>query len=167
MTHYRKTRKIDIDRIISEGEHEALNTGLALKSERVKKLKALALRLERDIFGDDDQDYIWTDQVKGIGSGDIAEIVEYEEFNRAEIEAYRGVLDDIAKELGGRIQRTDLTSKGEKIGEGIGDERLNQSILTLADAIREIVSGPAAEGAGAMDAGQEQAAVVSPPVEGG
>lgn len=109
ITHYRKTRSVDIQRVISEGEHEALSTGLALVSERVKKLKALALRLERDLFGDEGQDYIWTDQVKGVGSGDIAEIVEYEEFNAGEIAAYRGLLDDIAKEVGGRVQKTDAT----------------------------------------------------------
>jgi len=111
VTHYRNTRRIDISRILAEGEHEALSAGLALTSERVKKLKALALRLERDLFGDDNQDYIWTDQVKGVGSGDIAEIVEYEEFNSAEIAAYRGILDDIAKEVGGRIDRQDVTAR--------------------------------------------------------
>lgn len=115
ITHYRKTRAVDIQRVISEGEHEALSTGLALTSERVKKLKALALRLERDLFGDGIDDYVWTDQVKGVGSGLTAEVVEYEEFNSAEIAAYRLLLDDIAKETGGRVQKSDITSGGEKI----------------------------------------------------
>lgn len=105
ITYYRQTRRVDIDRILAESEQDALTTGLALRSERVRKLKALATRLERDLFGDEKQDYIWTDQVKGVGSGEIAEIVEYEEFNRAEIEAYRGLLDDIAKEMGDRKEK--------------------------------------------------------------
>ena len=84
-------------------------TGLATKEERVKKLKALATRLERDLFGDGEIDYVWTDQIKGVGSGDIAEIVEYEEFNRSEIDAYRSILDDIAKEVGQRVQKSEVS----------------------------------------------------------
>ena len=106
---YRKTRKIDIEQLQNDAEHEALNTGLALKSERVKKLRELAARLEKDLFGD--EDLIWTNEIKGVGSGPIAEIVEYDEFNKAEIDAYRGVLDDIAKELSQRVQRQEVTGK--------------------------------------------------------
>jgi hypothetical protein len=39
---------------------------------------------------------------KGIGSQDNYERVEYEEFNKAEVESLRGVLDDIAREVGDR-----------------------------------------------------------------
>lgn len=109
ITHYRKTRKTDIEAIIAQDEHEALSSGLAVRAERVKKLKALALRLERDLFTDTEDDYVWTDQVKSIGGGENAEVVEYEEFNKAEIDAYRGLLDDIAKELGDRKTVADLT----------------------------------------------------------
>jgi hypothetical protein len=111
VAYYRLTRKVDIDRIIAEGEEEALSTGLALRSERVKKLKALATRLERDLFGDNNDDYVWTDQVKGIGSRDNFEVIEYEEFNAAEIGQYRAILDDIAKETGGRVQKQELTGR--------------------------------------------------------
>ena len=96
--YYRKTRKADIDVITKAGEMDALTEGLAKKSERVTRLKQLASLLENDLFGG----FLWTDQVKGVGSGDIAEIVDYEEFNRSEVDAYRGVLDDIAKEVGDR-----------------------------------------------------------------
>ena len=109
ITHYRKTRKTDIETIIAQDEHDALSSGLALRAERVKKLKALALRLERDLFTDVEDDYVWTDQVKSIGSGGTYEIVEYEEFNKAEIDAYRGLLDDIAKEMGDRKTQADIT----------------------------------------------------------
>ena len=59
--------------------------------------------------------FIWLDQVKGVGSGPIAEIVDYEEFNTAEIAQFRGILDDIAKETGGREKNIDIKSDGEKI----------------------------------------------------
>ena len=111
LTYYRKSRQVDIEALIAAGEHEALTTGLATKSGRVKKLKQLAALLEADLFGDS----LWLDQVKGIGSGDIAQIVDYEEFNKAEVDAYRGVLDDIAKEMGHRPVKQDITSDGERL----------------------------------------------------
>lgn len=107
--YYRRTRKIEIDAILAAGELGALTTGLALKEERVKKLKQLAALMEKDLFGG----FLWTDQVKGVGSGDIAQIVDYEEFNTAEVAQYRGVLDDIAKETGGRVQKADIGASGE------------------------------------------------------
>ena len=103
VTYYRKTRDADIRVLIKAGEQEALTEGLALKGDRVTKLKQLAALMERDLFGG----FLWLDQMKGIGSGDIAQIVDYEEFNKAEVDAYRGVLDDIAKETGGRAQKMD------------------------------------------------------------
>lgn len=109
--YYRKTRETDIRAIRSISENQALVEGFALKEHRVYKLSILAALLEKDLFGG----FIWTDQVKGVGSGDIAEIVDYEEFNAAEIVQYRGLLEDIAKEMGGRIQRQDVTSGGKVI----------------------------------------------------
>ena len=106
---YRKTRQTNIKAIQAAGEYDALSTGLALRSERVKKLKELAGLMETDLFGGS----LWLQQVKGVGSGPIAQIVDYEEFNKAEVDAYRGVLDDIAKELGQRP--IDIVSAGEKI----------------------------------------------------
>ena len=40
-----------------------------------------------------------------IGTGPFQERVEFEEFNTAEVSQYRGVLDDIAKEIGDRVQK--------------------------------------------------------------
>ena len=104
---YRKTREADIAAILAAGEHQALFQGLALKAERVRKLKALAELLAQDLFGD----RLWLDQVKGVGAGDAATIVEYEEFNRGEVDAYRGMLDDIAKEVGHRVTKREITGK--------------------------------------------------------
>jgi len=105
--YYRKSRKADLTAILAAGEQEALTEGLALVGVRVTKLKQLAALLERDIFGG----FLWLEQVKGVGSGDVATIVNYEEFNKAEVDALRGVYEDIAKEVGGRKQISELTGK--------------------------------------------------------
>ena len=106
--YYRKTRQADIGTITRVAEMDALTQGLALKEVRVAKLQQLAALMERDLFGG----FMWTDQVKSIGSGDSQQVVEYEEFNGAEVAAYRGVLDDIAKEVGGRVEKHDTTLNG-------------------------------------------------------
>lgn len=97
---YRSTREKSIAAMAAAGEHDALTAGLALKSNRVQKLQQLAALMEQDIFGG----FLWTDQVKMIGSGPFSKEVDYEEFNTAEVTQYRGVLDDIAKEVGDRRQ---------------------------------------------------------------
>lgn len=112
VTYYRKSRKVDIDRLVQEGEDTALKSGLAKRAIRLGRLQALARLLEADLL---EKEMLWLPQVKSIGSGKDAQVVHYEEFNRSEIEAYRGLLDDIARELGHRIKGIDMTSGGEKI----------------------------------------------------
>ena len=114
--YYRKTRKKDLLTIQSIDEKKALTQGFSLQEHRVYRLSILAALLEKDLFGG----FIWTDQVKGVGSGDIAEIVDFEEFNAAEIIQYRGILDDIAKEVGGRIQKTDVKIEESVVVIGLG-----------------------------------------------
>lgn len=97
---YRSTRAKSIAAMSAAAEHDALTAGLALKSNRVLKLQQLAALMEQDIFGG----FLWTDQVKMIGSGPFAKEVDYEEFNTAEVQQYRATLDDIAKEVGDRKQ---------------------------------------------------------------
>lgn len=104
---YRKRRAVDVQAIIAKDERSALATGLATRETRVARLVQLAELIEVDLFGE----RLWTRNVKGVGSGDIAEIVDYEEFNKAEVDAYRGVLDDIAKEVGQRVAKQEVTSK--------------------------------------------------------
>jgi len=111
LAYYRATREIDLKAIERITEQNALIEGYALKEHRVYKLSLLAALIERDLLGG----MLWIDDVKGVGSGSIAEIVDFEEFNSAEVAAYRGVLDDIAKETGGRIKEVDIKSGGEKI----------------------------------------------------
>jgi hypothetical protein len=103
--YYRRTRQINLHELMQSDEYNALNTGLSLKEERVKRLTLLAAMMEEDIFGG----VLWTNDVKMIGSGAYQEKVEFEEFNAAEVQHYRGVLDDIAKETGGRVQKISAT----------------------------------------------------------
>lgn len=105
--YYRDTRKISLEELSKSSEHEALNTGLAVKEERVKRLALLAGMLEEDIFGG----VLWTQDVKMIGTGEYQERVEFELFNASEVQQYRGVLDDIAKEVGGRVQKSEVDAK--------------------------------------------------------
>lgn len=107
--YYRHTRKVNIWEIAQSQQTEALASGLALKAERVRRLQLLAALMEEDIF----YGALWLDQVKMIGSGFDQERVEYEEFNTAEIAQYRGILDDIAKEVGDRkqINEVDLNKR--------------------------------------------------------
>jgi len=89
-----------------------MDYGLALDYERVRKLKRLADFLEGQVYERGEAgDYhnVWLPDVKSVGSGELAERVNIERFNGALISEYRAVLDDLAKETGGRAKRLDLT----------------------------------------------------------
>lgn len=109
--YYRRTRNVELDTIRRMDEREALAEGYAKKEERVHKLSILAALLENDLFGG----MLWLDDVKGVGAGAAAITVDFEKFNDGEVAAYRGLLDDIAKEVGGRVTKQDITSGGQPI----------------------------------------------------
>ena len=143
VTYYRNTRRADIEALVKAGEQDALSEGLARRGERVTKLKMLAALLEKDLFGG----FLWLQQEKGIGSGAVAKIVDYEEFNRTEVEAYRGVLDDIARELGHRRQEMNLS--GVILTEDVSDlddDELDARLDRLFDAARERGVAPSRDG---------------------
>lgn len=98
--YYRRTRLGKYADLQQRSELPSLQAGLALRDERVRRLQELAEELEQDIFGG----RLWMIEPRVIGFGDAAERVELEEFSAALVNAYRGVLDDIAKEVGGRKQ---------------------------------------------------------------
>lgn len=108
--YYRKTRKIDMEAIVAVDENNALTTGLAIKENRVAALQRLAQLMGKDLFGG----FLWTEETKGVGSGPAAEIIDYDEFNAAEVAQFRGVLDDIAKEMGARVTVAKLQGDEEK-----------------------------------------------------
>ena len=109
---YRKTRGVKLEEIKAADETSALKTGLALKENRVDRLQQLANLLIADLF---ENKLLWTDEVKGIGGADNFERIDYKEFNKAEVDALRGVLDDIAAEVGQRIKKSDVTTDGKPI----------------------------------------------------
>lgn len=99
-------------------EAEAVRSyGLALEHERLRELYQLAALLKGQIYelsephpvtGRVSFSNLWVADVKAIGSGEFAERVDIERFNSAIIEQYRKVLEDIAKEVGGRVQKQDI-----------------------------------------------------------
>ena len=132
---YRATRALARAVVVGALEGDALTTGLALKSERVRRLQQLATLMEGDIFGG----LLWTDQVKMIGSGPFSKEVDYEEFNGAEVVQYRGVLDDIAKELGERRTNsvnTNVQVDWDKVPPDIRDAFIDGK-LSLDDVLRK------------------------------
>lgn len=106
-----------------------LEYGLAHEYERLRKLYRLAALLEaqiyeRGLYGD--LHNLWVPDVKSIGSGEFAERVDIERFNSALIEQYRKVLEDIAKETGGRVQKQEVNGsvgvRWEDVVKPDGDE---------------------------------------------
>lgn len=105
--YYRQSRAVAVEEIVAASESDALHAGFALKEERVRALNDLA----GDLYKDLKSGRRWLPQVKMIGSGVTAEIVDYEEFNAGEFQQFRGLLDDIAKETGERKAKVEHTGK--------------------------------------------------------
>lgn len=102
----------------NERRQQVMESGLALDFERVDQLKRVGHFLIDQIYeqGEDGTYHnIWLPDVKQIGSGNSAERVDIERFNAAIIGELRGVLDDLAKETGGRIKGVDVTSGGQSL----------------------------------------------------
>ena len=83
-----------------------LSTGFALEHERVALLDDLAAQLDayRQI-----EDRLWITETKQIGFGKDAQMIENVTFNAPLVKELRGTLDDLAKELGQRTKRTEVT----------------------------------------------------------
>ncbi len=76
-------------------------------------LVALAKMLRTEIYEDQKR---WLPDVKGIGRGAQFQRIDLVRFNGPLIEQYRKTLDDIAAELGERVQKTEISGPdGESI----------------------------------------------------
>jgi hypothetical protein len=84
---------------------------------------------------------VWLPDVKQIGGGEHAERVDIVRFNAALIEQYRGTLDDLAKETGGRKQKMEVTGKD-------GGPVMHK--ITTIEVVRPPQAGP---GPGSSDVG--------------
>jgi hypothetical protein len=106
----RKERDAELERRREARRQEIMDSGLALVHERVSKLKSLADLLETELYARTAERFsnIWLADAKQIGSGESFERVDIVRFNQALIEEYRAVLDDLAKETGGRKTTTKL-----------------------------------------------------------
>lgn len=108
--------------IKDEERRKVMEHGLAQDYERVRKLLRLADFIEGQLFEcdtDDNYPNVWLPDVKQIGTGDSAERVDLVRFNAPIIAEFRAVLDDIAKETGGRVKRLGGEKPGEPIPVGI------------------------------------------------
>lgn len=136
-----------------------MEEGYGLAHERVKALKTLAGKLFDELTTeeaapanlwtanayDDGQpvqtrNRLWVRDVKQIGSGEGAQRVDIERFNGTEVEQFRGLLDDIAKEVGDRKQRThtELTGKdggpiAHEVTDGLSDVQHARRLAAFFD----------------------------------
>lgn len=95
------------------------DSGLAQDFARVTELKKLAVFLKSEIYETNDvaegheaefkHHKVWLRDVKVVGGGEDAYPVTIFRFNSALIDQYRGVLDDLAKEVGDRRQKQEVS----------------------------------------------------------
>lgn len=90
-----------------------MTSGLAHAGLRVRKLKNLASELEDEIF---EQGNHWVTDVK---IGPSGEQVAVQRYNGQLVRDFQRTLDDLAKEVGGRKQKVDVTTQGKAMNEGI------------------------------------------------
>jgi hypothetical protein len=121
----RKTARVNFIKYRQELVAEATKTGYREAEVRIGRLAAALELLERDLFGGRH----WVCDVKMVGD----EVVEIERFNEGLVKQFRGLLDDIAREVGGRASRLDV----------------NVDVTKLSDEeLRRIVEGAGASGTG-------------------
>jgi hypothetical protein len=104
LKHARTRARKRFSELREEYEKEALAEGLSRKAVRIRRLAQLAEKLEEDLL---DGDRLWVQEPKQVG----AQVIEVEKFNAAEVKEYRGLLDDIARELGDRRTKVDISGK--------------------------------------------------------
>lgn len=139
-TYYRRKAKIKY----LQRQEEALDTGwsdgLARKEERIKVLKRLAERMMRDLLRDDPaEEKIWLDNLKGLGQGPNFFTFPYKDFNHQQVIQLRGILEDIAKEVGQRSTKIDMTTnanQGEIAQIRIPAENLAPAFLSVYRAVK-------------------------------
>lgn len=131
---------------------EAMQTGLALTYERVLALKRLASTLTGEIWNEDGglvPGKVWLKDAKQIGGGLLAERVDLIRFNAPLIEQYRGTLDDLARETGGRKQQFEHSGPGggpiRTEDVGLTDEERLARIALLLNKAGASGTGRAAE----------------------
>jgi hypothetical protein len=149
--YYRSTRDADLKAIRAASETQALTSGFALKEARVQALQVLANLMYRDLTSG----FLWLDQAKALGSGPDSQIMDYEDFNTAEMQQLRGVFDDIAKELGHRKTVVELGWREVAKQRGYDPDQLYQDMVNAARA--RILAGASGSGSVGDGAGGDSA----------
>ena len=107
----------------NEERRKVMEYGLAQDFERVNRLMNLAEFLEAQLYelskpdpvtGEQTYHNVWVPDVKSIGSGEFAERVDLERFNAPLMSEFRATMDDIAKEVGGRIKKSEVSGADGK-----------------------------------------------------
>lgn len=106
----------------TEEARQIMRTGLALEHERVAILKSFSQKII-DFF---DKNDLWRTVRVKVGSGQYAELVDVEIYNESMLNDLRALLDDIAKETGGRKGNIDLTSGGKTIRVSVVDDAVDE-----------------------------------------
>lgn len=130
----------EMERLRTEAAQRAMMEGLALDYERVGKLKRLADFLEGQLYEQGEGGVyhnVWLPDVKQIGSGEFAERVDIERFNAPLISEYRSVLDDLAKETGGRKKTVQIGGeKDNPLQVNVAVESMDDFVKRVQDAQR-------------------------------
>lgn len=141
----RLARQQQLDAEFAERERvrQILSSGLALPHERIERLSRIARLLEVDLTGDK----LWLEDFKSIGN--VA--VPIERPNAAWVSQYRGLLDDIAKEVGQRKPKDEEQAKGggadERAVALMSDDERARRVAELLERGRARGAGPAPESA--------------------
>lgn len=80
---------------------QIMQAGLALAHERIDKLTTIFNRLYEDF---QEEQNLWLPDKKGIGQAENFTVVDIVRFNAQIVDQMRGALDDIAREVGGRVK---------------------------------------------------------------
>lgn len=130
--------------IADERRKEIMQSGLALEHERVNELNEIYEKLKIEFI----KSGLWYTDTK-LSSTGIA--VDVDVFNKPLIDSLRATLDDLAKETGGRKQKTEISGKdGEPIKtQDVGIDYSKLSTDQIAELIRIAEFAQAQRGDGA------------------
>lgn len=113
---------------------EALESGLALDFERIIKLNGFFAKLENEL----EENGLYYTDLKVSAKGDVVEVPT---FNKVLIDELRGLLDDIAKEMGGRSNKFDVKIDKELdkildiLENGLSQEEYVKALEALSDGL--------------------------------
>jgi hypothetical protein len=119
--YYAKKFSEDIKKLREEHDARHINRGLRTREKRLEKLEALATRLEYEMSEeagknrDTDNGGLWAKDIRVGRAGKY----DVEVFVAPIVQQYRGLLDDIAKEQGHRVVKTENKNEDTVFVSGV------------------------------------------------